>query len=314
MADGSIVASDNDDSDEGEDGEEGDEDEGSIDNQASPSKRQESSSLSPIPSMEEIPRPAPEDTSMSGVEIPPHPVINTDMEGKSGSPLKNVAMATSALASPVEAPPISAPVLAEKAPDVPTQVAAIEEVMQEETAETVPPTLLPPPPEPTLAEVEAAVEERQEEEEEEVMLLDIVEGNSAHYTEPEIPDIPDVPPPQELTEIVSTVSEPEPVPLDVPLQDIQSQPEEPTNTEAPELLEPQAEAVQHGEMEDFPDLLGDLEKSLEKPVATTPPVEAAPEVVEQGTLLEKPAEAETETVAPSENEVADVPSEEGKEV
>ncbi|KUJ14349.1 uncharacterized protein LY89DRAFT_136365 [Mollisia scopiformis] len=199
MGEGSMAASDDDDGDDGDDGEDGDDgddDEGS-DAQNSPSKRPRTTSPPPgsLPPISSIPDLAQPDTIMGGTELAGPAKIFTDREkseGKSGSPLKTVALTASALTSPHESPTFAGPAgtFPEPAHQSPvtasTEVSDLNEVMQQEVVESAPTILPPPPPEPTEAEVEAAVEMRQEEEEEEEMLLDIQDNaNNAQIGGPE---------------------------------------------------------------------------------------------------------------------------------
>lgn len=323
MGDGSMAASDDDDGDEGEDGDDGEDDEGS-DAQASPSKRPRTSSPPPgsLPTMTSIPDLAQPDTVMGGTEIPRPARILTEREkseGKSGSPLKTVALTASTLPSPHVSPTFAPDSASFSAPThqslaVPNaELASLNEVMQLETTESAPPTLPPPPPEPTQVEIEAAVEMRQEEEEEEEMLLDIQDNaNNAQIggEEPVIPaPEPEVVPEPVLTEVLL----PAPVKAeDVPVVD-ESVPEPPVETVEPieaVVLTETAESAEPVEVaaaspakltedvpvieateaagiaeekkfeepapevdddDDYPDLLGGLERSLEKKETDTAP-------------------------------------------
>jgi hypothetical protein len=303
MAEGSMAASDDDGGEDGEEGDEGDDDEGSVSAQDSPSKppRTFSPMASDLPHMREVPNLGSKDTDMSGIDDlpgPPLPKLET-MEGKSGSPLKNVALTTSSLTSPVKSPgtaqdPFSAVAPPQAAINEPATAAptALDEFMQQEVAETAPSTIPPPPPEPTMTEVVSAVEERQEEEEEE-MLLDIVENtNNANIgapqepipTAPEIPEVEVVPQTQEPEVTApepqfSEVVENEPQQMDIPA------PIEET------LVEVTVEQpIDDGD--DFPDLLGGLEKQLNEAQAPSVP-EPVAEAVEQ--QVEPQADAKVET-------------------
>jgi hypothetical protein len=285
MADGSMAASDDDDGDEGEDGDEGDDDEGSIDNQSSPSKppRPLSPTANTVPFLKETPDLGSEDAAMSGVEdpIPPPSLLSVEREkteGKSGSPLKNVALTTSTLTSPLESPTIpppfpditQAPQL-DNALEATAELAILNEVMGREIAESVPPILPPPPPEPTIAEENAAAILREEEEEEEEMLLDIVDNaNNVQIgadlpvkTPPQISPDPILSPRAEEPALSTSF----PAIASILIADINT-----VDTTAAQEGIHQEQPVQDDDDDDddFPDLLGGLEKSLEKPQAPTP--------------------------------------------
>jgi hypothetical protein len=304
-----VVASGEDDGEDGEDSEDGDEDEGSVDNQGSPSKPPRQLSAAPIlhPTMTETPNLLPEDTGMTGLETPlsqPAIIIERDRhEGKSGSPLKNVVLTTSSVASPLEGPtsgsaaPFSDPdPIQQPQPALITEPALLNETMQEVATETAPTSLPPPPPQPTEAEAEAAVEERREEEDEEEMLLDIEENaNSALVGEGDEP-------PNEQAQPLADGA-----PKDVQAVATEASPDvESTKTEiavAPEVSAEQPEQIQEEQNDDdFPDLLGGLEKSLEKPHQTA----ANPEVEERKTPPEKPADSEANTLEKADAEQAKV--------
>jgi hypothetical protein len=281
MGEGSNAPSDDDEGDEGEYGEEGDDDEGSTDNNASPSKT--TRTASPIPAILPTMKPIPNsggDAAMAGVEIRPFPKILTDhdkLEVKSGSPLKNVALTTSALTSPLASPVIPTPtsslsaILSSSLQHPPvaasTEIENLDQAMQEETAESAPTELPPPPPGPTVVEEKAAVEMLQEEEEEEDMLLDIVDNieNSNFGAVPAQDPVSEAPSEvilKEEPEVEPVIAELELEPEPEPEPQEQPQSEPPKTEEVP--LEPQDE----DDDDDFPDLLGGLEKSLDsKPAA-----------------------------------------------
>ena len=303
MAEGSLAASDDDGGEDGEEGDEGDDDEGSVSAQDSPSKPPRT--FSPTPSdllhMREVPNLGSKNTEMSGIDDlpgPPLPKLET-MEGKAGSPLKNVALTTSSLTSPVKSPGTAEDLLSAVAPPQATidepataEPAVWNEVMQQEVAETAPSTIPPPPPEPIMTEVVSAVEERQEEEEEEEMLLDIVENtNNANIGGPQepIPTAPEIP----EAEIVSQTQEQEAtVPKPQSPEVVGNEPQQ-TNIPAP-VEEPLVEVTVEqpiNDGDDFLDLLGGLEKQLDEPQAPAVPGPVA-EAVEQ--QVEPQADAEVE--------------------
>ena len=301
MAEGSMAASDDDGGEDGDDGDEGDDDEGSVSAQESPSKL--ARTLSPMPSdlphMRELPHLGSKGTDMSGMDDlpgPPLPKLEI-MEGKSGSPLKNVALTISSLTSPVKTPETAEDPLSPFAPppqasdELPAaEPTTLDDVMQLEVIETAPSEIPLPPPEPTMAEVVSAVEERLEEEEEEEMLLDIVENtNNANVGAPQV-DIPAAPelPPAEVIPPIQQAEIPtvEPEPSEVPV----AEPEQPS-TPAPveELVVEKVVEQPVDDDGDLPDLLGGLEKQLNEPQAAPAPV---PEVVEQEAEPDKVAEPE----------------------
>lgn len=267
MGDGSMANSDDDEGDEGEEGEDGDDDEGS-DAQNSPSKppRSSSPSIGSMPAIKSVPNLVPPDTIMGGTELAGPSRILTEhekMEKKFGSPLKTVALTASTLTSPLESPRVASANGSFSAPGHQSPIAAtadldpsnLDEAMKQETAESTP-TTLPPPPEPTIDEAQAAVETVQEEEEEvvEEMLLDIVDNaENAQIGGPEM----NTPAPQPEVIVAAAPSEAVEVPK-----------EEETVVELPKeekgLEEPAPEAEAEADDDDYPDLLGGLERSLEK--------------------------------------------------
>jgi len=262
-----------------------------------------------------------------------------------GSPLKNVALATSALASPtgIAAPPFSDPVQGQTDPAVDAEVTkpaeiptvdptSLDTIMQDQVAEMAPTEPPPVPPNPTIFEEITAVVERKEEEEEEEMLLDIVEqANNAQIgaeaeapiveappvsepiataqpedpapvaavepippiipaskqeSEPEVPvsepqpssPAPQITAPEPAPPVVEELKAPEPAP-EAPVE----QPAAPIPEPAPEAIPapvPEPEPVVEDE-DDFPDLLGGLEKSLSKPAPA--PTVPAPVIEEKPT-------------------------------
>ena len=302
MADGSMAASDDDGGEDGEDGDEGDDDEGSVSAQDSPSKppRPFSPGIGDLPHMQEPPSSGSPDTDMSEMEDlpgPPLPKLQTIEGEKSGSPLKNVAMISSNLTSPVksQAPILDSAPPQESTPDTTYHTseaypAPLDEVMQQQAAETAPTTLPPPPPEPTIAEAISSTEVLQEEEEEEEMLLDIVENTSnANIGAPQDLEVPVSSAAEPSTEAIVQTQEPE-----VPIQalDIKHDESEPPaigelpDTQRSEIMEPSAKekdvalaeepAVEVREQpveadEPFTDLLGGLERQVEEPDAEPAP-------------------------------------------
>lgn len=290
MADGSMHDSDDEEGEDGEDGEE--EDEASTDQPGSPSQppRPSSATTQSTPTLADNSVSEKSDIETDGTEAPARPpMLHIDRErldAKSGSPLKNIALTRSALTSPAEpsttaAPPFSDPEPIKEAKPITntTETSTLDAAMQEEVTATAPTTLPPPPPGPTEAEMEAAVEVRKEEEEEEEMLLDIVENaNNAHIGAEEAA-------PEAASKIIDgTTQSPETV-------------LEATDATAPvekeTIDEPQAEAAQPSEDDDddFPDLLGGLEKQLNEPIAE-PSAAATSTLTGEAALPAKPATAE----------------------
>ncbi|KAI9050517.1 hypothetical protein LZ554_005679 [Drepanopeziza brunnea f. sp. 'monogermtubi'] len=240
MGDGSQANSDDEDGDDGDEGDEGEDDEASDDMQDSVSKAPQQSSLSelPVPSMPPIPPLELVDSTMGGTEInhaPPR-LLADKVEGKSGSPLRQVAMTTSTAASPLEssATPFQNIAPTEKSESLPSvaEAEALDSEMQQQASETAPTSLPSPPPKPTMAEVEAAVNERREEEEEEQMLLDIADK----------------------AKIGAPVSEGPPV---------SAESEQGAKATPPEQASVSAAA--EDDDDNYPDLLGGLEESLKTP-------------------------------------------------
>jgi hypothetical protein len=312
MGEGSNAASDDEDGDEDGDEDDNDNEEGSVGDQSSPSKA--TKPMSPTPTMHAMPDMIPG----ASVSPPANPLIaqlgrETSFEGRSGSPLKNVALATSALASPMVSPSVTAAppfpdnsastfappttALAESEAIVEhlqEERAEIDHAMQMEVVESAPTTLPPPPPAPTEAELQASNIVRKEEEEEEMMLLDIVEKTNviAGGDIPEQPPAPvmehaKVPSPTVAATInVPTETEDTLVTANEQVQEALSNPNRAPIEEVkqesvpiPELkndppLAPAPEEVVQAEDEDdddFPDLLGGLEKSLGQPAPSVLP-------------------------------------------
>ncbi|RDW77685.1 hypothetical protein BP6252_05738 [Coleophoma cylindrospora] len=192
MGDDSNQASDDEDGDEGDEGD--DDEEGTPEVQDSPGNPL--SITSPIPEVLPSLTTAPileVDIEMTDVESPqPATVEKLKLDlAKSGSPLKNVALSTSNINTPLASPGIpettttevpesdAAPTGIEPvSPDLPVPIVATED-------------LPPPPPNPTEEHVEAAQTLVQEEIEEEEMLLDTLEGtNQTDIQEPALPVTP----------------------------------------------------------------------------------------------------------------------------
>jgi hypothetical protein len=242
------------------------------------------------------------------------------VEGLSGSPLKNVALTTSELTSPLESPTVvphfsdfsTASVPQEPAPTA-IETSNLNEDMLLETAESAPTILPPPPPEPTAAEVIASAEVLREEEEEEEMLLDIVDNaNNAYIGGPEAsiaaPEIP-----AEQVPISPTEAPAEMIPSEIVELPREAEQEGPALLESAEA-EPVPE-VQNTEEDDddFPDLLGRLEKSLEKPEQQAPPPDPTPIVPEISEVDKKAEGVEQQAVAESAAESVDAVEAEKKE-
>jgi len=326
MGDGSMAASDDDDGDDGE-GDDGEDDEGSVDNQHSPSKPPHPASpiVTAATGIKTVPSLGFGDTPMTGLEFPrPHPMIQierTKLEGQSGSPLKNVALTTSALTSPLESPTVAAPfsdfstASPPKLDPVPEAVKtdSLDEEMLLETAESAPTTLPDPPPEPTAAEAQASAEVLREEEEEEEILLDIV--NNANNAQIGGPDVP-IPASDVLAEQVPVPQTEAPVEA-IPAETVEAPKEE--EAAEPVLLEnaapeqvPQIQSTEEDD-DDFPDLLGGLEKSLEKPEQSAPVPEPAPAEPEVKEVEEKVGAIEPVKPPTAPESVPDVVEAEKKE-
>ncbi|TAQ86160.1 hypothetical protein B7494_g5513 [Chlorociboria aeruginascens] len=301
LVDGSMVASDNDEDSEGEDDEE------SMEAPSSPLKDQQPSPLpKTAPVLPEIFHLDPPDVQMSGTEPDILPTIGAlssiKDEGKSGSPLKNIAMTNSTLASPLEAPPDAPfPALAtveENEQGPPLTIENAEAEIQQTAVDT---PLPPPPPEPTVEHQIAAVLERQEEEREEVVLLDIIENTNNSKIGTIEPGIDQVPEPPLIKKI--------------PIQE-----SEPVLEQSVAKIAPKPGSVEEEE-DDFPDLLGGLERSLNKAEQS---VSAPPALfdVEQEVVSDAPPnpaplpgfvtrpEAEVESTSISSISTAEIPVEE----
>jgi hypothetical protein len=287
MAEGSTHDSDE---EEGEDGEDGDDDdEGSVENQSSPSKpprplSSPPSSLTVSTEISDIPLP---DMEMGGSEATARPSIphleREKLELKAGSPLKNVALTTSTLTSPLESPStIAAPPFLDSAPitelnpiSEAAEPAEVDETTQQIMTETAPTELQPLTSELALVEEVAGPEALQEEDE---MLLDIA-GNAnnaaiggdeslstgAPEMSIELPlEIREVASESVLADLAEVPGEQAEVPVETAgLEDVQA-----------ELPQPAEE-----DDDDFPDLLGGLEKQLNEQVSQVPEVEPVAEVL-----------------------------------
>jgi hypothetical protein len=282
MVDGSMVASDDEGGEDGEEGDEGDDDEGSVSTQDSPLKppRPISPTVSELPHMREIPNIGSPDTEMSGTDDlpgPPLPKLET-AQGKSGSPLKNVAMTTSTLTSPIKSQASSSENLPTQQPIPETSnilnaadPVKLDEAMQREVAEIAPTTLPPPRPEPTMAEAIASTKVLQEEEEEEEMLLDIVEntGNA------------NIGGPQEAVVAAAEIAAQPILETQEPAVAVPETQHAEAAVPAPEEVGVEAAAQQalenkpdQGEEDEeaFTDLLGGLEKQLDEPQFQAAPI------------------------------------------
>ncbi|KAG9230939.1 hypothetical protein BJ875DRAFT_487481 [Amylocarpus encephaloides] len=236
MGEGSMAASDEEDGDE--DGDEGDDDEGSIADLNSPSKppRTESPIATPLPTMKEIPDINPAIGFMPpGHHLPAH-LERQNSEGTGGSPLKNVALATSALTSPVVAVPSRSPEISSANESTVntsnetvmecTEILKVEpeslgdalqmDVAKIEVAEAAPLALPSPPAHLTDTDLKVAEQIGKEEEGgAEEMLLDIVENtNNAQISGDALPEalapvevISEVIPREQLMEAPEVVTE-----------------------------------------------------------------------------------------------------------
>jgi hypothetical protein len=283
-ADGQMVVSDDDEGEEGEEGEEGDDDEETPDNHGSPSRQPSSPVSGSATVTDEIPSVNHLDTEMTGVASSNPPMLNIDRERmgtKAGSPLKNVALTTSTLASPLESPIGASPAQLQE-PGQKTEPAAIHEAMQREVVETAPTVLQSTPPEPAMTEVDATVETREEEDE---MLLDTVDNaNSSDNNGNKIAPTaaPKIDAPIEKLEVAGTTPS-EPVEGQKG-QETEPRPVEPQTVEKENVESaPPADNAQAVEDDagDFPDLLGGLEKKLNEPMAQTHITEPILDAVEK---------------------------------
>ncbi|CAD6448087.1 e092cfa1-a2c0-424c-9eb0-e4bf7d7da31f [Sclerotinia trifoliorum] len=181
MIDDSNPASDDDDGDEGD---QADEDDDSVDVLNSPSRpHRDSSQDRNMPIMQDIPKLSSTDIAMGGTDNDGPTKSDLERvkdEGKFGSPLKQIALTTSTVNTPMVSPTettLKEPnFFAAGNTDIPS--APIEKINQEmlSVAEVTAPIELPQiPPHPTKEHEEAFIELRAEEEEEEEMLLDILD-------------------------------------------------------------------------------------------------------------------------------------------
>lgn len=311
MADGSAHDSDDDDGEEGEEGD--DDEEGSVDNQSSPSKNSRPISTPPpnIPAVTDSSIDQHLDIDLEGTEATARPpLLHIDrekLEIKSGSPLKNIALTTSTLTSPLESPgtklvnPFSEPAPKQELNSVmeTAEPMSLDETMQQEASVTAPTLLPPPPPEPTLEEEIASKEVLAEEEEEEEMLLDIVENaNSANIggLEGLAPVVLEVSAPvvQETEGEQADAIHPKEPEIPTEQERVQENNPKVEHDPAPPVVEEEPEVAQpaEDEDEDFPDLLGGLEKQLNEPKAEVqdPVVEPVSEAVEKVASPEKAVE------------------------
>ena len=222
------------------------------DNETQPSSPTKQDVETPLPASVSHANP---DVEMGGTEIAPiAPLLHIQRpdlkEVKSGSPLKNIALTTSTLASPIESPTLNQGILdnviettneVKEADVIKEEVEQMEEKMREEVPLTAPTILPPSPPAPTDVEVVAAQEVLQEEIEEEEILLDIIEKDDANSNlAPPVAAIVEPVPEPTLEPVLEPMLEPvlEPVPEPVP----ELQPE-PIILETQTEAEPKIEAI-----------------------------------------------------------------------
>ncbi|PQE03520.1 lyr family protein [Rutstroemia sp. NJR-2017a BVV2] len=210
MMDDSNPASDD---DEGDDGDQGDDDDDSFDALNSPSRPprdpSQSHQIAP-PNMHNIPHLDSLHTAMEGVEYaaPTKPEIERIRESEArsaGSPLKQIALTTSTVNSPLVSPiataapalnpvieaPAAAPV-SETVAEIIKEEVSINHAMQDIVESSAPVDLPSPPPAPTEIHEQMAVETRLEEEEEEEMLLDILENAENARIGGDVGEIPEI--------------------------------------------------------------------------------------------------------------------------
>jgi hypothetical protein len=270
MGEGSNIPSDDEEGDEGEHSDDGEDEEGSADNHASPTKGPGSASpsTSSLPTMKSIPDIDGGDTTMVGAEVNrsnKSVTTHESTDGKSGSPLKNIALTTSTLNSPLASP--NAPTSPPQTSEV---VSTVSQTTEKEETESTPPTVplspVLPPPEPIVKEESQALETAPKEDEGDEMLLDAVDGTNkpTDTTDP-------VPAPDPETEKAHT---PPAAPDALPAETDVPAATKPEVTPQPQIDDaaPQESSTKEGnpppeaedDDDDFPDLLGGLEKSLEK--------------------------------------------------
>lgn len=220
MIDDSNPASDDDDGDEGD---QGDEDDDSVDVLNSPSRpHRDSSQDHPMSTMLDIPNLSSPDVTMGGTDNYGPTKLELERvkdEGKFGSPLKQIALTTSTVNTPVVSPTETTtrePILF---PPGNTDIssAPIERINQEmlSIAEVSAPTELPPvPPHPTQELEDISRELRAEEEEEEEMLLDILGNAENSHIGTGIPVRTDSPAPTVPASIQSPAKTSDPVPVE----------------------------------------------------------------------------------------------------
>ncbi|KAG4031286.1 hypothetical protein MFRU_009g00760 [Monilinia fructicola] len=220
MIDDSNPASDDDDGDEGD---QGDEDDDSVDVLNSPSRpHRDSSQDHPMSTMLDIPNLSSPDVTMGGTDNYGPTKLELERvkdEGKFGSPLKQIALTTSTVNTPVVSPTETTtrePILF---PPGNTDIssAPIERINQEmlSIAEVSAPTELPPvPPHPTQELEDISRELRAEEEEEEEMLLDILGNAENSHIGTGIPVRTDSPAPTVPASIQSPAKTSDPLPVE----------------------------------------------------------------------------------------------------
>ncbi|ESZ90962.1 hypothetical protein SBOR_8655 [Sclerotinia borealis F-4128] len=182
MVDDSNPASDDDDGDEGD---QGDEDDDPADVSNSPSRpHRDSSQDHPMSTMLEIPKLSSADVMMGGTDNygpTKSELERVKDEGRFGSPLKQIALTTSTVNTPMVSPTettIREPKLfpAGNNDNGSSYIESIHQEMLSVVDEFAPSELPPVPPHPTEEHEEVSIELRAEEEREEEMLLDILEN------------------------------------------------------------------------------------------------------------------------------------------
>ncbi|PQE06115.1 lyr family protein [Rutstroemia sp. NJR-2017a BBW] len=262
MMDESNPASDD---DEGDDGDQGDDDDDSFDALNSPSRPSRDPSQPhqiTLPNMHNIPPLDSRHTAMEGIEYAPpsKPEIERIRESEArsaGSPLKQIALTTSTLNSPLVSPiataapglnpvidaPAAAPV-SETVAEIIKEEVSINHAMQDIVESSAPVDLPPPPPAPTEVHEQIAVETRMEEEEEEEMLLDILENaenariGGVVSEVPEIAASGDVDPNPSASPMKESISPPAPPPPAEPTQAYEPVVENPPAQEMPDPSPP----------------------------------------------------------------------------
>ncbi|KAI9650693.1 hypothetical protein NHQ30_000715 [Ciborinia camelliae] len=218
MIDDSNPASDDDDGDEGD---QGDEEDDFVDILNSPSRPHRGSSQDHLMSnMHDVPKLSSADVTMSDTDNygpAKSELERVKDEGKFGSPLKQIALTTSTVNTPMVSPTettIREPILFAQG-DIPS--AFIERINPEmlSITEVSAPTELPTvPPHPTEEHEEVSTELRAEEEEEEEMLLDILENAENVKIGASIPVEAESPAPAVLASVQSPTKALDPLPAE----------------------------------------------------------------------------------------------------